>query len=213
MPRLEYTGGVNPHRDLPSFVKKVKTQFPTISERGISQLAKKALDLYDARTGVRSVSVYGEDILTEHPETIPAWPFLEDHEQRRILAHPIASGERLGAGTDKISRLEMANRLDHGSIHRSALVSLAGLEQTYVWRMRTLWVQEVTPNDYALLLAHPQMRRKLQDPDIHGPVLDVRAYDWHVTDRHIAHDMADVRALQRHFSRTPQFAGSDIRKD
>lgn len=212
MPRLEWSGGPNPHRDIASFLNKAKAEYTGISDMGLRQLVKRITGNIEARIPMRVVAVFGEDILTENPENIRAWMWLEQEQRDRILAHPVNSGERVGEGDARVSRLEMANRLDHAAVHRSAIVSIPGLEQTYVWRLANRWTQEVSQKDYDLLTTHPEMKRKLQDPDRFGPVKDVRAFDAPVVASYTARNPGDVRALQRQFSSVPQYAGVDLKK-
>lgn len=212
MPTLQYTGGGSPFEDIKAFEAKVRKQFPGISDYGVQRAIKRAVARKDPLVKGRFVALFGRDIMTDAIEGIPAWSHLPQSMQRRILAHPTSTGERVTEGEDaKITQLELAGRLDHHSVNRSALISPRGLEQTYVWCMATNWLQEVTPNDYDLIIRQFDLRRLFRDPDRHGLYQDVRSYnEGIVTDTYMARDASDVRQLVRQHSRQQQFGGVDL---
>lgn len=212
MPKLEYTGGVSPFQDINAFVAKVRKAHPAITDRGVDQIVKRSVGLVDKRISKRTIALFGRDIMTEDVTTLPVWPHLPKSARQRILDHPIEGGERVDSEQAKVSQLELVGRLDRRSVNRSVLISPRGLERTYAWSAAHGWTQEVTDNDYRIIVRDFGLRRLFADPDIVGPFVEVRSYDAPVKERHVARDMSDVRALRREFSRTPQFRGVDIKE-
>jgi len=213
MPLLEYTGGPTPWNDIDKFVRTVKRKRPGISDLGVSQMVKRAMAFHDPRTTNRVRALLGRDIMSATPEDLPIWPWLPSSVQERVLEHPYDTGEVVDDQNVKLSRMELFVRLDRRSVNRSVLVSPKGLEQTYVWSDALGWVQDVTKNDYDLILSFENgVSRLFQDPDTVGPYVDRQAYadTQAVKERHVAKDMRDVQALHREFFPAKQFAGASV---
>lgn len=208
---LVWSGGTNPFANLPAFVAHVKTKYPGISDKGLSQIVKRSLDLYDPGHSRKVVHLFGADILTADLESIPAWPYIAPGEQQRLRDHPHDRGERVDEDNVKVSQLELARSLNRQAVHRSALISPRGLQQTYVWSTATNWQQEVTDHDYDLILATPGQRRLFRDLEVSGPYAPIRSYDvYPVVSRH-AGNAGTLNDFIKDRTRTPQWAGTDLK--
>lgn len=198
---------LSPFHDIEGTVRKLKAAKPGITQLGINQAVKRMLDRYDPRHPGRHVALFGADIMTAQLDQIPAWPYLPDGQRRRLLDHPIDGGlilpDTLDGDDDPkraiVAQKEAANRLDRVNVNRSVLISPRGLSQTYIWCLRTGWLQEVTDADYDLILGHPGNRRLFRDRDMHGPYLDVRSYEAPgiVTAREVTTNQRDANYMMR----------------
>lgn len=219
MKRIELAP-LSPFHDLEGTVRKIRAAKPGITDQGVNQAVKRMLDGYNPRTPGRIVHLFGRDILTEDVTSIPAWPWVGEGEKRRVLQHPVMGGETIPDDlvgiTRKMRQEELAGRGSEAraSINRSVLISPPGLQQTYVWRLATGWVQEVTDADYDLILSTPANRRLFRDLDIHGPYVDVRSYEAPriVTSTTVATTAKEASYLMGQTKRTPNWQGSDLSK-
>lgn len=213
MPRLSYHGGKNPFVDIHAFTAHAKATYPGITQDGINHLVKLSLDNLRERQRNRVYTLFGADIMCEHPEDLAIWPHLPRSHKERVLAHPLVGGTRVEEYEDhRVAQMELALRLDRRAVNRSVLISPRGLEYTYVWRQSLSWEQEVSQKDYDLLMSVAPVRRLLKDPEIVGPYQPVRSYEAPVIERHVARDGGDVQALQRQYRRVPTFTGADLKK-
>lgn len=212
MPILVYSGGKNPFLNLESFVTHVKKRYPTISQGGINQLVKMEVGKLRPRMPNLYCHLYGRDIMTEDIEDLAIWPYLPPGDQKRLLAHPIVGGMTFDKSDDPMGeRMRLIQTLDRASVNRSALISLDGLENSYVWCNRNNWRQEVTEEDKRLILSSPG-RHLFHDEETLGPYIDVRTYsNLKATESFTARDASDVRALQRQFTRKQSWSGSDLK--
>jgi len=200
----------SPFHDINGFVANIRAAHPGISDKGVDQSIKRALDGYNPRHSGRVVHLFGADIMAATVEDIPAWPYITAGEQQRILDHPMETGERVDDHDGKVSQLELANRLNRESVNRSVLISPRGLQQTYVWRLTTNWIQDVTNDDYNLILSEQGNRRLFRDPEIHGPYVDVRSYaNPPVLSRMVTADQRDIDAFMRERTHRPSWSGVD----
>lgn len=210
--RLEYTGGIHPFAGpgIGFFAEQIRKRQPGITDRGVNEVVMRMVAQYDPRTKNRSVALLGDDIMTADPASLPVWDLLAPKIQRRILAHPFDTGERIDPLAERAIEMERMETLPRHAVNRSFLI-WPPLKQTYCWRKNspTPWTQEVRDDDYIVIMNDPIHRRNFQDPDLKGPYQDVRAYDYAnlAKERHIAHDMADVEALKRQYSRTHHTQG------
>lgn len=219
MPRLELAP-IGPFHDLAATVDKIKNAYPGITDKGVNQAIQRMLGSYNPRTPGRIVHLFGADIMTEHLETIEAWPWIGDGEKRRLQDHPISGGEMIPDDVTgvlrKMRQEELAGRGREARAHinRSVLISPPGLQQTYVWRLSRGWMQEVLEADYHLILSSPANRRLFRDPDIHGPYRDVRSYDSAdaTKARHVATTAKEAGYLIGQTKRTPNWQGTDLPK-
>jgi len=209
---LVWTGGSTPFANLPAFVAHVKRTYPGITDRGVSQLVKKALDHYDPGVRGRIVTLFGADIMTADLERIPAWPYLSDDQRRRLREHPHDTGERVNEDDPKLSQLELARTLNRASVNRSALISPPGLSQTYVWSDATHWQQEMSDTDAALILSIRGTGRLFRDFEAGGAYAPVRSYDvYPVIARH-AGNAADLQDYINDRTRVPHWQGADTKR-
>lgn len=204
--RLEYTGGIHPFAGpgIAYFAEQIRKRKPGITDRGVSEVVARMIEQYDPRTDRRSVVLFGEDIMTEDPTSLPVWESLAGKIRQRVLAHPHDIGERIDPLAERAIEMERLETLPRAAVNRSFLIH-PPLKQTYCWlkRSATPWTQEVRDDDYVVIMNDPVHRRLFQDPDIKGPYQDVRAYDYGnlAKERHVARDMSDVEALKRQYSR------------
>ena len=203
----------SPFHDIEGFVGRVRAAHTGITDAGVNHVVKRSLDGYNPRHSGRVVHLYGADIMTADLSSIPAWDLITPEEQRRIAEHPMDTGERIDPENVKVSQLELARRLDRRNVNRSVLISPRGLSRSYVWRLSSAWVQEVTDDDYALILSVQGNTRIFRDPDIHGPYTDARSYDAPPTATYITKDQGDVDALMRELTRRPQWSGANTGTD
>lgn len=214
---IVFSGGRNPWEDIHGFKAYVKAKHPGISDKGINQVVKLAVGEYQPRivhqdgSTARIVMLFGADIMTADLETLPAWPYLAPSAKQRLADHPIVGGATVDPENVQLSRAELANRLERHTVNRSALVSIAGMEQSYVWSADTPvpWTQMVSENDYHLIMGSPQ-RRLFRDPDLHGPYVPVRSYDaYQVAERHTG-NKSDLVHYIKETTRQPQWSGADV---
>jgi len=198
----------SPFHDLPGFVANVRKANPGITDLGVNQAVKRALDGYNPRHSGRIVHLYGSDIMTAQLDSIPAWPMIGDDEKLRLLEHPVDGGEVIPPEAEgQVRRMLQEELAGKGKdfrrfVNRSVLISPPSLRQTYVWRLSNGWMQEVLDADYDLILSTPFNRRLFRDPDIHGIYQDLRSYDAPgiVTSRTEATSIREMEYLQRQMS-------------
>lgn len=207
MPRLEYVGGHNPFHDINAYKQRIKKAYPGISDVGINQAIKKSLDSLKVRRRGYTRTFFGRDIMTEDPAVIPAWAFLPPSHRKRIREHPLHGGSLVNPDDPKYKQVELASAYNRASVNRSVLISPKGLENTYVWCQQNNWTQELTQEDYDLLMQFRNIRWLFQDPDVHGLYKPVRSYEAPVLEKHVARDMGDVKALMRQYERKEMFPG------
>ncbi len=206
-----FNGGKHPGRDVAGFMDFLKKTHPNATEKEIQILWKKAIGRFDTPGRWRVVALFGQDLLTEHPEQLEIWPFLPPSHRRRILAHPVAWGERIPEHADKVAKLEVVNNLNHAAVHRSAIISIEGLKKTYVWCRKLNWVQDVEESDFPLIKRMP-IASKLQRMDVHGPIIIPRSYDMVPKERYEARTIGEVEALKREFTRKTLVTGVELPK-
>lgn len=212
MPVLEYTGGKNPFQDIDSFVEHVRKMRPGISDHGVNVAVKRQLARMIQRQDQLVFYLMGEDILSDHPEGLRAWPYLLPRDQARLMEHPVDRGDRLPPGASKAQRLGMIARPDRRNVHRSALISIPSLANTYVWSKATDWQQDVTGSDREIIMAQPGSARFFIDVDRDGRFVPVRSYSNLVaTETFTARDAGDYAALLRQHRRAPHWQGADMK--
>lgn len=211
MPTLIYSGGKNPFLNLQSFIAHVKKCYPTITDRGIAQLVKLEVGKLRPRLPKVVCHLYGEDIMTEDLEGLPIWNLLPPGEKRRLTQHPIVGGASFPEDGDAFQRAKLVQTIDRSAVNRSALISIRGLSQSYIWCRQNGWRQEVTEEDKRLILTS-RARNVFHDEDELGPFVDVRTYgNVNVTESFTARDGSDVKALQRQLTRNKSWSGTDLK--
>lgn len=198
---IGYTGGYHPDRDRAGFVAALKARRPGITDYEIRYAHKEAVARFDQMHKKRQITLFGRDILTNDPTTIRSWELLPPSQQRRIMDHPIDRGDMVDPEDPKFSQLELARRLNRNSVHRSALISPEGLEETYCWRYQNDFQQDVTEHDFLLIRSFPAFKGMFQRIDTRGPVQKIQSYDMVPKERHVARDASDVQALLKEYER------------
>lgn len=211
MPVLVYSGGKNPFLNLQGFIAHAKKRYPTITDAGIAQLVKLEVGKLRPRMPKLYCHLYGNDIMTEDLEGLEIWRYLPQGDKRRLQQHPIVGGATFPEGGDTFERIRLVKTLDRSSVNRSALISIEGLENSYIWCRANGWKQEVTEEDKRLILASPA-RNSFHDEETLGPYIDIRTYgNIAVKESFTARDGGDVKALQRQFTRNKSWSGSDLK--
>jgi hypothetical protein len=207
----------SPFHDIEGTVAKIRAQHPGITDMGVNQAIKRMLTGYKPRHKGRIVHLFGADILTADLTTIAAWPVMGDWEKRRLSLYPIDTGDRIPDDIEGPARRAMqealATRGDIRNVNRSVLISPPGLSRTYVWRQSNGWMQEVSDDDYALILSTPANRRTFRDPDIYGAYVPVRSYDAPGNVVATARNLRDADYLIRQTQRRPSWSGADVGDD
>jgi hypothetical protein len=212
MRRIEYAP-YSPFHDINDVVARIRAKHPGITDMGVNQAIKRMLVGVKPRHKGRIVHLFGADILAADITGIPAWPHISNGERRRLLEHPYDTGERIPNDVEgpvrRMLQEELAGRLNRRAVHRSVLISPPGLQQSYVWRQSTGWVQEVTDDDYTLILSTPANRRMFRDPDIYGPYLAVRSYDAPGEVIATANSLREIDYISRQLQHRPSWSGTD----
>lgn len=222
MPRIIYTGGVNPWGDgsidprlaIERFVEMLRARRPGITQHGINQTIKRAVGLMEPRSQGLIVAVYGRDIMAEDVTREPFWPLLGEPHRRMLLAHPLHGGAEILPGDDAGVKLAKMHATDRATVNRSVQITRAGdreMSRTYVWSRRTDWEQEMTDADWGILLEYRQAQSRFLRVESDQPWTPVRTYSHiPVRETHIARTSADVRALEREFSRSHHHLGAAV---
>lgn len=210
--RLEFAPR-SPFHDIEATVTKIRQANPGITDMGVNQAVKRMLTGYKSRHKGRVIHLFGADIMAADLTTIPAWQWVTPGEQRRVMQYPVDTGERVPNDVDgpvrRMVQEELRGRLNSRAVNRSVLISPPGLQQTYVWRHSNGWIQEVTDDDYALILSTPTNRRLFRDPDIHGAYVPVRSYEAPGEVITVARNLNEVDYAMRQLKSTPHWQGAD----
>ena len=180
MPRLEYIGREIIRRDPMKFLDQLRAKYPTLTERGLHEVAGREFSKRHPRHDRQVIHLFGEDIASEDIETIPAWPIVDPKEKRVLL------------------KLTPAERM--------AKVDPQGLSRTYVWRASNQWVQDVTDADAAVLRASTA-RGWFRDYDTHGPFVPQQTWDFPVAERFEAANPAEGKRFIADVTRKQQWKG------
>jgi hypothetical protein len=178
--RLEYIGREIVRRDPMKFLDQLRAKYPTLTERGLHEVAGREFAKRHPRHDKQVIHLFGEDITAEDLETIIAWPIMDPKEKRVLL---------------KLTPAE-----------RAAKVDPKGLSRTYVWRASNQWTQEVTDADAAVLRASPAAGW-FRDIDVHGPYVVARAWDFPVAERFEAPTLAEGKRFVADVTRKQQWTG------
>lgn len=217
MPLVQLTGPRNPAENPKAFVEAIRKRYANISTEDIQGMYTRAVMLAQPPVDSMSVVLFGRDILSDDVQSLPWWPYLSQRNKNAILAHPVATG----VAVEGLAQAKQAMRMVGGraGVSRESLVSLKGLENTYVWCKLTSWKQDVSPRDLDLILSQkdPKARkfvRSLRVIDDHGPYAYVRPYgEALVRERFPVRTGDDFNALVRDQTSTKQFHGFDAIKE
>lgn len=177
---LEFIGKPSPRRDLNAFHDELRAKYPQLSERGVHEVTKAELERTPPRYPGYVLHLIGEDIMTNDPSTIPAWPWMTGYERGRVMSTPLDE--------------------------RSRLVDPKGLARTYVWRKETDWVQDVTDADLEVIRLS-DARTWFRNIERYGRWTPERAYDFPVIETHPMQEWNDVEAFRRDRERKPMWNG------
>lgn len=180
MKRLYFQGKDIARRHHMAFLDDIRAQFPNVSETGIQEIAKVELARVQPRHDRYVQALFGRDILTEHPESIAAWSYLTPMQKRMVTQTPLAE--------------------------RSSMVDPDGLSQTYVWRKKNGWTQEVNDWDVEIIRNSPA-RSWFVDRDVHGEVRPARAWDLPVIETTSFRDAAEAKRFEQSLNRKKSWSG------
>jgi hypothetical protein len=178
--RLEFVGRDITRRDPMKFLAELRAKYPTLTERGLHEVAGREFARKKPRNPAMVVHLFGEDITADDLETIAAWPIIDPKEKRVLL---------------RLSPAERAGKVDP-----------QGLGQTYVWRESNGWTQEVTDAD-AAVLRRSTARTWFRDIDAHGPFVVARAWDFPVAERQAVPNLHEAQKFLADVTRKPQWTG------
>lgn len=219
MTLVQYTGGKNPEANPQGFVNHLKKRYPGIEPDDIRALYTRAVMNYRPPSAGTVVALFGNDIMTEDVEKMPWWGNLPPQQRKVLLSHPIDGGVVLeGSGREFLTKLRSSG-LTRDQISRESLVSLPGLENTYVWCNMNTWVVDVSPHDLDVLLRHKgdksrQFVSRIQVIDDHGLYEYVRPYSRARTvESFRARTVDEIEAIQRDQSRKDLYHGIDTVKE
>lgn len=218
MAKVVYTGLKNPAQDHQGFIKAVRNKYSNISTYDLEVFYTRAVML--AQPPATSRALFGRDILSDDVQSLPWWKYLSRHYQRLILSHPVDSGLVLNNGVADVKRaISYKGGEQRKGISRRSLISIPGLENTYIWCKMGSWEQDVSPHDLKIIRSaqNGKMRefnRSIRVVDEDGPYEYVRPYgNAHVRERYQARTVDDINALFRDQSRKEVFPGFDANKE
>lgn len=213
--RIAYSGGVNPFINLPAFYVHCKRRYPNLSDIEFQRLLKIACGRRQQRIPGLNASLFGRDIMTDDVESINSWQYLLPGDKRRVMQHPVSGGEKADHEKGKVAKLEMLGKMNRKAVNRSVLISLDGLELTYVWCRQNGWEQDVLLTDWELIRTQsPATASRFHNVSELGPYVDVRTYgNAHVIERHEARTRDEMVALLKDHSRKPQWSGVNTPKE
>ena len=164
-------------RDYAAYLAQLRRRYPNVSEAGIQAMALRGLELRPPRLEGRVKALFGRDVLSADPTTLPAWPALTATQRQTILHPEWFQHELKGIG-------------------REALLDPPGLSRTYVWSAAAGWVQEVEAADAAIILAS-KIRGHFQNVDEAGLFVPQRAWDLPVLETFTTSSVAELKAWER----------------
>lgn len=174
---------------------------------------------YKPRTKGRIVYLFGADIMSANIEDIAAWPMLSEQVRERILSHPITGGitleDRLMGDDDPqqvdLIQAGLSNAQYRAGVNRSVLISPRKLQNTYVWRHETQWIQEVTEADGETILGIRGADQRFRDVAVHGPYEDVRSYEGaNIVTNRIEAPISDTDYILRQLKAAKSWQGTDL---
>jgi hypothetical protein len=149
---VEFTGGPSPWEDLGTFIEVARKRHPnaTNTQRKLNQYVARATVERPQRAPWLKHVEFGADILSNEFGSLPAYQFFTADQVARLLAMPIAQ--------------------------RHTLITIPGLEHTYIWLDQNQWLQDVSDHDIQVIRHHPR-RHWFSLPEKVGYHVDVRSYD------------------------------------
>lgn len=215
---VQYTGLKSPAQDHKGFIKAVREKYSNISTHDLQTFYTRAVML--AQPPSSSRALFGRDILSDDVQSLPWWKYLSNYYRRLILSHPVDSGLKLGNGLVDVKKaISYKGGEQRQGISRSSLISVPGLENSYVWCKMGSWEQDVTPHDLRIIQSATkgkmrEFNRSIRVIDNDGPYEYVRPYgNAHVRERYQARTVDEIEALFRDQSRKELFPGFDASKE
>ena len=215
---VQYTGLKSPAQDHKGFIKAVREKYSNISTHALQTFYTRAVML--AQPPSSSRALFGRDILSDDVQSLPWWKYLSNYYRRLILSHPIDSGLKLDNGLIDVKKaISYKGGEQRQGISRSSLISVPGLENSYVWCKMGSWEQDVTPHDLRIIQSATkgkmrEFNRSIRVVDEDGLYEYVRPYgNAHVRERYQARTVDDIEALFRDQSRKELFPGYDASKE
>ncbi|MGB3328216.1 MAG: hypothetical protein WBA46_04625 [Thermomicrobiales bacterium] len=174
-------------RDRRGFEAMLRATYPTLKEVAIAAIVKAELQANPPRTPGYVVHIYGRDILSGDPTTIPAWRWMARINQADIvdpatgIARSVADRERA---------------LDPDCIP----------DQTYVWREENGWMQDVSDADAGRIRASQAVLwfRRYDDVGFYVPT---DPWSLPVTEHHEFASVGDYQDFRKDDRRRPQWTG------
>lgn len=216
MPQVQYTGRRNPAHDPEGFIRKLKKHYPGISDFDIRTFYTRAVMLAQPPAGSRAL--FGADILSENVESLPWWKTLAPTYQRMILSHPVDKGI-ITSGIEDVNRALRVGGQSRDGISRRSLISVPGLENTYIWCKMNSWIQEVTTHDLNIIRSRREgpmrdFNLSIRVIDEYGPSGYVRPFgNAHVRERLVARTVQDISDIFQDQSRKDLYGGVTLHKE
>lgn len=211
-----YTGGVDksPFHDIHAFKAKATQRIPGITDQGVSQLARQAIEIIRPRHKKYVVAMWGRDIMTEDLEGLWFWGMLTRDQQMLVKSYPLVGGQTLNASDSLERKKALLSSGRHDNINRSVIVTSHDgflMQRTVVFCQQTDWKQEISDNDAAILLSYRQVRHLLVREDRFTGYNPVTSYSHiPVKDREERATMKDMDYLIRQFRRSNAHSGVDV---
>lgn len=177
---LEFLSMSRIRRDPAAVEAEVRRRHPGLSEAGVIEVVRGLLFQDPGRPEMLVVHLWGADILTGDPTTIPAWPLATLYWREVIL--------------------------NAGEAKRRAMIDPEGLSTSYVWSKAGNWVQEVSDEDVEVI-RQSRARTWFRDVQRFGPFTPHRAFDFPVRDSVAIRSADDLRQFRREQKRTGQWTG------
>lgn len=177
---LEFVGKSRVRRDFDATAAAVQRRHPMLSEAGVREVVRGLLFTDPARSQVLVVHLLGADILTDDPESLPAWSLITPH-----FRHVIQTA-------------------DDATKH--AMIDPKGMERTYVWCHAGGWIQEVTDHDIEIIRAS-DARMWFRDRDAFGAFTPKNAFHLPVVKSIPISSADEYHQFQRDRRRQKSWAG------
>lgn len=177
---LQFVAKSRVRRDPEATAAAVRRAHPGLSEGGVIEVVRGLLFRDPPRFEGLVVHLFGADILSEDPTTIPAWPLIHPSWHDSILTGDEAA--------------------------RRKMIDPEGLTTTYVWCAAGNWVQEVSDVDVEVI-RRSHARTWFRDPARFGAFTPPRAFDFPVIETVPIAGADDLRQFRREQRRRPQWTG------
>lgn len=216
MTLVQYTGKRSPAKDPAGFIRKLREKYSNLDEEDVRTMYTRAVMLSQPPTTSRAL--FGADILSDDVTKAPWWRLISPRYRQLILSHPVETGMVLrGSGQARKAILHQGE--SRRGINRQSLISVEGLENTYVWCKMNEWTQDVSPHDLAIIRRSTdgKMRdfnRAIRVIEDEGPYDYVRPYGGAVVRERIrARTVDEIKYIFQDQSSKDIFHGFDPVKE